>query len=55
MCWPVPAASEQATYINPVLTDSDLETESENGSNERDEEEEEREKWHDDLDMGFGD
>ncbi|CAI8037204.1 hypothetical protein GBAR_LOCUS20808 [Geodia barretti] len=54
-----PAASKTASYINPVLTDSDLDSETGSGCEEDGDEEEEEEAgkqaWQDDLDLGFGD
>ena len=47
-----------ASYVNPVLTDSDLDTETGSDSEDGDEEEEEelgRQAWQDDLDFGFWD
>lgn len=45
-----------ASYVNPVLTDSDLDTETGSDLEDGDEEEEEelgRQAWQDDLDFGF--
>ena len=45
-----------ASYVNPVLTDSDLDAETGSDSEDGDEEEEEelgRQAWQDDLDFGF--
>jgi hypothetical protein len=54
-----PAASKTASYVNPVLTDSDLDSETgsdrKEDGDEEEEDEEGKQAWQDDLDLGFGD